>query len=198
MLGKIFGVASVGLFQILIWVVLMTIVTTVAGSFLDFGVQEQAANPELTGKAMNLFNDIPFAKIIACFIFYFVGGFLLYGALFAAVGSAVDSPAEAQQFMMPVMLPLIIGIIGVNSAIQNPEGSLSFWLSIIPFTSPITMMARIGFDVPWWQLALSMSLLVIGFIFTTWLAGKIYRIGILTHGSKVNYKTLAAWLMMKD
>ncbi|MEJ2004573.1 MAG: ABC transporter permease, partial [Cyclobacteriaceae bacterium] len=130
-------------------------------------------------------------------IFYFLGGYLLYGALFAAVGSAVDSPSEAQQFMFPIMIPLIVGFVGMSSILDNPDGPLGFWLSIIPFTSPIAMMGRIGYDVPAWELILSMALLVLGFFGTTWLAGRIYRIGILMHGTKVNYKVLAKWIRMK-
>lgn len=202
MLGKILGVASVGLFQVLIWVVLMTVLTTVVLGFLGMEIPHetmaQAGNLEGSEKMLHLLANIPFAKIILTFIFYFIGGYLLYGSLFAAVGSAVDSPSEAQQFMFPIMIPLIAGIIGMGSIVNNPEGSLSFWLSIIPFTSPIAMMGRIGFGVPAWQLALSMTLLILGFIFTTWLAGRIYRVGILMHGVKVNYKTLAKWFMMKN
>jgi ABC-2 type transport system permease protein len=123
---------------------------------------------------------------------------LLYGALFAAIGSAVDSPAEGQQFMFPVTIPLFISYVSLFMFIvKNPHGPLSFWLSIIPFTSPIAMMGRIAFGVPHWQLFLSMVLLIAGFLLTTWIAARIYRIGILMHGTKVNYKVLAKWFMMK-
>lgn len=202
MLGKILGVASVGLFQVLIWVVLIAVLSTVVLGLIGIEIPQetamQAGDLSKSEKLMHLFANIPFLKIILTFIFYFIGGYLLYGALFAAAGSAVDSPAEAQQFMLPIMIPLIAGIIGMNSVINNPDGPLSFWLSIIPFTSPIIMMGRIGFGVPIWELALSMILLVLGFIFTTWLAARIYRVGILMHGVKVNYKTLAKWFMMKN
>lgn len=202
MLGKILGVASVGLFQVLIWVVLITVLSTVILGLIGVEIPQetamQAGDLSKSEELIHLFANIPFLKIILTFIFYFIGGYLLYGALFAAAGSAVDSPAEAQQFMLPIMVPLIAGIIGMNSVINNPDGPLSFWLSIIPFTSPIIMMGRIGFGVPLWELALSMTLLVLGFIFTTWLAGRIYRVGILMHGVKVNYKTLAKWFMMKN
>ncbi|MTI38967.1 ABC transporter permease, partial [Fulvivirga lutimaris] len=123
----------------------------------------------------------------------------LYGALFAAVGSAVDTPADAQQFMLPIMLPIIIGFFGMTMFVfDDPNGTMSFWLSMIPFTSPIVMMGRIGFGVPLWELALSMLFLIGGFVFTIWLAGRIYRVGILMHGTKVNYKVLAKWFMMKN
>lgn len=202
MLGKILGVASVGLFQVLIWVVLIAVLSTVVLGLLGLEIPQetamQAPDAETSEKFVRLLANIPFTKIILTFIFYFIGGYLLYGALFAAAGSAVDSPSEAQQFMFPIMIPLIAGIIGMGSIVNNPDGNVSFWLSIIPFTSPIAMMGRIGFGVPAWELALSMVLLVLGFVFTTWLAGRIYRVGILMHGVKVNYKTLAKWFMMKN
>ena len=207
MMGKILGVASVGLFQVVIWVVLMgtlfTVITGVLGLELPHSAQlseatEMAKHSPEADKVMRLIASIPFTKIILTFIFYFIGGYLLYGSLFAAVGSAVDTPSEAQQFMFPIMIPLIAGIVGMSSIINNPDGNVSFWLSIIPFTSPIAMMGRIGFGVPAWELALSMVLLILGFIGTVWVAGRIYRIGILMHGTKVNYKVLAKWIMMKN
>lgn len=202
MLGKILGVASVGLFQVLIWVVLMGVIFTGILGFFGVDMSQNMAEAQNLSQndaqeMMSLINQIPFTRVILTFVFYFLGGYLLYGALFAAVGSAVDTPSEAQQFMFPIMIPLIAGIIGMTSIIQNPEGPLSFWLSIIPFTSPIAMMGRIGYGVPAWELALSMALLILGFLGTTWLAGRIYRIGILMHGTKVNYKVLAKWIRMK-
>lgn len=212
MMGKIIGIAAVGLTQFLIWVILITTISSfVLGYFgLDPGSQQQmimesagagAVQPEFANpKVMNLMNavyDIPFVKITLVFIFYFIGGYLLYAALFAAVGSAVDTPADAQQFMFPITLPIIASIIGLMFVLKDPDSSISFWLSVIPFTSPVTMMGRIAFDVPLWELLLSMALLVIGFLFTAWLAGRIYRIGILMHGTKVNFKVLAKWFSMK-
>ncbi len=202
MMGKILGVASVGLFQVLIWVVLMGVLFTGILGFFGVDMSQNMAEAQNLSQndaqeVMSLINQIPFTRVILTFIFYFLGGYLLYGALFAAVGSAVDTPSEAQQFMFPIMIPLIAGIIGMTSIIQNPEGGVSFWLSIIPFTSPIAMMGRIGYGVPAWELALSMALLILGFLGTTWLAGRIYRIGILMHGTKVNYKVLAKWIRMK-
>jgi ABC-2 type transport system permease protein len=123
---------------------------------------------------------------------------LLYGALFAAVGSAVDSIQESQQFQFPITLPLLIGYFGLFLFIlRDPHGPISFWLSIIPFTAPVAMVGRIAFGVPPWELALSMVLLIGGFLLTTWIAGRIYRVGILMTGTKVNYKVLAKWFMMK-
>ncbi|WP_436515047.1 ABC transporter permease [Ekhidna sp. To15] len=207
MLGKVVGVASVGIVQLLIWVILMSAVWI--GLVSMFGVtppQAEGLNQANSAEAQNAmqdvletFGDVNWMPIIALFIFYFLGGYLLYGALFAAVGSAVDTPADAQQFMMPIMLPIIISLMGLFMFVfEEPNGTASFWLSIIPFTSPIVMMGRIGFGVPAWEIALSMVMLIAGFIFTLWLAGRIYRIGILMHGTKVNYKVLAKWLMQKN
>jgi len=155
----------------------------------------------MNSEIMNVFNEtynLPWTFIIFIFLFYFLGGYLIYGALFAAVGSAVDSPAEAQQFMFPITIPMLISYLSLFMFIlRDPQGTVSVWLSIIPFTSPIAMMGRIGFEVPPWQLALSMSLLVAGFIFTTWVAGRIYRVGILMSGTKVNYKVLAKWFLQR-
>ncbi len=132
--------------------------------------------------------------MIFSFLFYFLGGYLLYASLFAAIGSAVDNEADTQQFMLPVSAPLILGIVASNFVVNNPDGPVAFWLSMIPFTSPILMMVRIPFGVPFWELALSMTLLAAGFIFTTWLAAKIYRTGILMYGKKPSYKELIKWM----
>ena len=131
------------------------------------------------------------------FIFYFLGAYFLYGAMYAAIGSAVDSLQDAQQFMFPIMIPLIVSIVALNIVIQNPDSQLSFWLSMIPFTSPVVMMGRLPFGVPVWELLLSMVLLVLGFIGMIWIAGRIYRVGILMYGVKVNWKTLKVWFTTK-
>lgn len=217
MMGKIIGIAAVGLLQFIIWIVLISVLSSVV--FTLFGVnmsqpevveqvsaqmgshEVQQALATHDPKMMALFQQIsqlPFIKITLVFIFYFLGGYLLYGALFAAVGAAVDSLQESQQFQFPITLPLLIAYFGLFMFIlRDPHSPVSFWLSIIPFTSPVAMVGRIAFDVPTWQLALSMVLLIAGFIFTTWVAGRIYRVGILMTGTKVNYKVLARWFMMK-
>ncbi|MBP9926251.1 MAG: ABC transporter permease [Cyclobacteriaceae bacterium] len=218
MLGKIIGIASVGLVQFTIWIVLITILSS--GTLAYFGlkmpqkqVMEQvtkqmqndpdmkAAVDQQNSKVAELlgnWSELPMLKITIVFVFYFLGGYLLYGALFAAVGSAVDSQQEAQQFQFPVTIPLLIGYLGLFLFIlRDPHGSVSFWLSIIPFTSPVAMVGRIAFGVPGWQLALSVVLLIGGFLLTTWIAGRIYRVGILMTGTKVSYKVLAKWFMMK-
>jgi ABC-2 type transport system permease protein len=218
MLGKILGIASVGLLQFFIWIVLITTLSTATLSYFGLKMPQQQMMEQMTqnadeevkeaiqqqgvGKAQEVLNnmgEIPFAKIAFVFVFYFLGGYLLYGALFAAVGSAVESLQESQQFQFPVTLPLLIGYLGLFMfVLRDPNGTVSFWLSIIPFTSPVAMVGRVAFDVPTWQLLLSMGLLVAGFIFTTWLAGRIYRVGILMTGTKVNYKVLAKWFMQKN
>lgn len=206
MMGKILGLASVGLLQFLIWIILISTLTTVVLGF--FGLQSpsqemmemngQAATQGQSLEILNVFSQIPWSYVIFNFVFYFIGGYLLYGALFAAVGSAVDSPAEAQQFMFPITIPLLISYFALFTFIlQDPHGTISVWLSIIPFTSPIAMMGRIGFGVPLWQLLASQVSLVGGFILTTWFAGRIYRVGILMHGTKVNYRVLAKWFMQR-
>lgn len=208
MMGKILGLASVGLLQFLIWIVLITTLSTVVLGF--FGLQSPSQemmqmNPQAVAvqnsgslEFMKVFSQIPWSYVIFSFLFYFIGGYLLYGALFAAVGSAVDSPAEAQQFMFPITIPLLISYFALFTFIlDDPHGTISVWLSIIPFTSPIAMMGRIGFGVPLWQLLISMTLLIGGFIMTTWFAGRIYRVGILMHGTKVSYKVLAKWFMQR-
>jgi len=218
MMGKIIGIASVGLLQFTIWIFIITVVSSsVLGYFglkmpqeqMMEQVSKQANNPEATEviaaqnkevtELLNNINQIPFAKIAFVFVFYFLGGYLMYGALFAAVGSAVDSQQEAQQFQFPITLPLLIGYMSLFFVIlRDPHGSMSFWLSVIPLTSPVAMVGRIAFGVPTWQLALSMAMLIGGFILTTWIAGRVYRVGILMTGTKVNYKVLAKWFMMKN
>jgi ABC-2 type transport system permease protein len=127
------------------------------------------------------------------FLLYFLGGYLLYASLFAAVGAAIDNEADGQQFIMPVMMPLILAIYVAMTAFRNPTGDLAFWFSMVPFTSPVVMMARIPFQPPVWQLALSLFILIGTFIFTTWFAGRIYRTGILMYGKKISYKELWKW-----
>ncbi len=136
----------------------------------------------------------PWGLIIICFIFYFVTGYLLYASIFAAIGSAVDNETETQQFMLPVTIPIILALMVAMGTMQNPESSLSLWCSIIPFTSPIVMVARLPFGVPYWQLAVSMVLMVITFIAFVWMAAKVYRTGILMYGKKTSWKEMWKWL----
>ncbi len=202
MMGKIIGIALVGLTQFLLWVVFSVGLFTVVG--LIFGLNHLPEASAMQGmqqlpdsKAMEIMqvvNSFNFQEIILYFILYFIGGYLLYASLFAAIGSAVDNETDTQQFMLPVTIPIVFAMYaGIYSA-QNPDGPLAFWCSIIPFTSPIVMMVRLPFDVPLWQKILSLSLLTLTFLGTTWMAAKIYRTGILMYGKKVNFKELWKWL----
>lgn len=205
MLGKIIGVAAVGLTQFVLWVMLTFAISSLVASI--FGI-DAAASPQMAqaqdvpmeeiDNIMSSLTSLNFPLIIGVFLFYFLGGYLMYGALFAAVGSAVDSDADSQQFMFPITIPLIFSIVVLGAVLKDPDGTLAFWMSMIPLTSPVVMMMRTPFGVPEWQLALSMVLLIGGFLFTSWVAGRIYRVGILMHGTKVNYKTLAKWFVLKN
>ena len=226
MLGKIVGIAMVGLTQFLLWILLtLGIVTTFTAIYSQqiteykTGAQpvtdpgqlfptdvmgmpdtsqglEALGSDENIGQILDIFFSINYGVIIFTFLFYFIGGYLLYAALFAAIGSAVDNEADTQQFMMPVTIPLIFSIIiGLSFVLNNPDGSIAYWLSIIPFTSPIIMMIRVPFGVNiYTDLLPSMILLVLGFLATTWMAAKIYRTGILMYGKKVSYRELWKWL----
>ena len=217
MLGKIVGIASVGLVQFIIWILIISLLTPLAMSVgfqspqkqLVEEVQKNYETPEVKAemkaqqskveKTLHELMDLKWGKIAFVFIFYFIGGYLLYGALFAAVGSAVESIQESQQFQFPITIPLIIAYLGlVLFVIGDPHGSVSVWLSMIPFTSPVIMVARVANDVPTPELILSMVLLIGGFLFTTWIAGRIYRVGILMTGTKVSWKVLAKWFFMKS
>lgn len=218
MMGKIIGIASVGLLQFVIWILIITFVSSSVLGYFGLKMPQQQMQEQITKQMdspeakeaveaqnskvmefLGVMDQIPFAKIAVVFVFYFLGGYLMYGALFAAVGSAVDSVQDAQQFQFPITLPLLIGYMSLFFVIlRDPHGSMSFWLSIIPLTSPVAMVGRIAFGVPLWELLLSMALLVGGFILTTWIAGRIYRVGILMSGTKVSYKVLAKWFMTKN
>ena len=221
MMGKIIGIAMVGLTQFMIWTVttflLVTLATTLLFPEMNMTPTEQIisqdimssgpveAKPEAEPAAksedmdeimgfLTSLKDINFALTLGSFIFYFLGGYLLYGALFASIGAAVDNETDTQQFMLPLTIPLILALLVLINSINNPDSSISFWFSIIPFTSPIVMMGRLPFGVPDWEVGLSMGLLVITFIGMTWLAAKIYRTGILMYGKKTSYKEIAKWI----
>ena len=208
MMGKIIGIALVGLTQFIVWVFL-TIATTILIGMVFTPSPEQmhmahsvaSGTPAMMGSSSEGMNKISEAiagldlpVLLGMFVFYFLGGYLLYSSLFAACAAAVDSQTDMYQFMFPISLPIIISISLIASVIGNPDSSLSVWLSIIPFTSPVIMMARLPFNVPVWQMALSAFLLIGCFIFTTMLAGKIYRTGILLYGKKITWKELGKWL----
>jgi ABC-2 type transport system permease protein len=199
MMGKILGVALVGLTQFTLWILLTIIISTVAElTFLDTSslATEMSTSEQsiILAQLASVTGGINLTQIFLSFIFYFLAGYLMYSSLFAAVGSAVDAEADTQQFILPITMPLILSFILIQPIMDSPDGTLAFWMSIIPFTSPVIMMVRLPFGVDSWELLLSMGVLVSTFIATTWLAGRIYRIGILMYGKKASYKELWKWL----
>lgn len=221
MMGKIIGIGAVGVTQFILWILLIFILSNVLGMLIPPELMAQAgqagnptvvagmASPANNGaikaiaEAQQTLSAVNWLLIIGCFLFYFIFGYLFYAALFAAVGSAVnEDPQDAQSLMFPITMPIILAIIIMINAITQPESSLATWSSMIPFFSPIVMMARIPFGVPgtvpYWQLGLSMALLVAGFLFTTWLSAKIYRTAILMYGKKVTPKEFWKWAFKKS
>lgn len=217
MLGKIIGVALVGLTQFVLWILITTALTSATSAVLSNKLSKETAqmaqemqktkmpNQGMPGgnvdnpvsEVLGAVSSLNLPMILGCFLFYYLGGYLLYSALFGAVGAAVDNDADTQQFMLPITLPIIFSFVIAQFVLRDPDGTLAFWTSIVPFTSPIIMMVRIPFGVPAWELILSMVLLVLGFMGTTWLAARIYRVGILMYGKKVSYKELAKWIFYK-
>jgi ABC-2 type transport system permease protein len=215
MMGKIIGIALVGLTQFILWIVLTAAISTVAvkafvseddlkqSTKVEQGINKSstvsAVQDNPISKIQKSMANLEVGKIVTVFLFFFIGGYLFYSALYAAIGSAVDSETETQQFMMPVMMPLFLGYALSLSVVTNdPYGPIAFWLSMIPFTSPIAMMVRLPYGVPDWQLALSMFILVVGFIGTVWVAAKIYRVGILMYGKKTNFREMVKWFTYKN
>ncbi|HMG66618.1 MAG TPA: ABC transporter permease [Chitinophagaceae bacterium] len=210
MMGKIIGIAAVGLTQFLMWIILIFILFSLLPIFLPGNalqhVQDLQNNPAMghnatmaTSIISKIVGGADWTLIIICFLFYFLGGYLFYAALFAAVGSVVnEDPQEAQSLMLPITMPIILSFIILSSTISHPNSQTAFWGSMIPFTSPIVMMGRIANGVPevvpWWQLFLSMACLIAGFILTTWFAGKIYRTGILLYGKRATWKEMIKWV----
>jgi ABC-2 type transport system permease protein len=210
MLGKIIGNASAGLLQFLIWGILIFIISTIASAIFGVNMTEmqtanlpaeqlEAAKQAVGVDKMQLIIQeilrLPILKMFVLFIFYFLGGFMLYSSLFAAVGAAVDNETDTQQFMLPIMAPLVLGVyVGFVTVMNDPHGAIAVLFSYIPFTSPIVMLMRVPFGVSWYELAISMTLLLITFVFMVWLAAKIYRVGILMYGKKPTYKDLYKWI----
>ncbi len=192
MLGKIIGVGLVGLTQFSAWIILSVISSKIAGHAFN------SPQSFMAGIIATL-STIPFGYILGCFLFYFLLGYFLYSALFSAVGSAVDSETETQQFMFPITLPLLFTyMLSVTVLFRAPDSALAVWLSIIPFTAPVAMMVRLPFDPPTWQIALSMFMMVVGFICTTYVAARIYRVGVLMYGKKASFKELSKWFFYKE
>lgn len=215
MMGKIVGIAMVGLTQFALWVILtLLLVTSLTAAFgvtLDVESYQQAQSMGMSTASLPFddkdgvvselliaLNNFNFVQTGILFILYFLGGYLLYASLFAAVGSAVDNETDTQQFSLPLTLPIIFAFYAAIYSAQNPDGPLAFWTSMIPFTSPIVMMVRLPFGVPFWQIALSLGVLVLSFIGSTWVAGKIYRTGILMYGKKITWKEMFKWITYKN
>ena len=222
MLGKIIGIGAVGLTQFLMWIIVVMTLTGVGLSLLPADIQNQLQQLQESGGQMgaagmaqasesakniyafqHVLSTTNWPLIIGLFLFYFLGGFLFYASLFAAVGSVVnEDPQDAQSLMFPITMPIIFSYIITNVVIQNPNTPMAFWASVIPFSSPMVMMARISYGVPttvpYWELALSMATLIGGFLLTTWLSAKIYRTGILMYGKKVTWKEMTKWAFSKS
>jgi len=210
MLGKILGNALAGILQFIIWIVsaslLMFVISSVLGAdFSALSSNSPQLTPEMTAQmqesvsgnltlVIHELKDFPFVTLFLSFIFYFLGGYLIYSSIYAAIGAAVDSETDTQQFMLPVILPLMVAIYVGFSVIENPHGPIAVGFSIFPLTSPIVMLMRIPFGVPWWQIVTSMILLLVTFLGVVWFAAKIYRVGILMYGKKPSYKEMYKWL----
>tara|TARA_B100001989_G_scaffold51112_1_gene33188 strand:- start:6006 stop:7328 length:1323 start_codon:yes stop_codon:yes gene_type:complete len=208
MMGKVLGVGAVAFTQIFIWIILVSSISTFTSMY--FGInsyettqiiqsEEEISNSkEIVKGIYEMFGTIDIKKTILIFLIYFLGGFFLYGAFFAAIGSAVDNLQDASQFTLPISLPIIASLMFMGIVLNNPEGNASIFLSMFPLTSPILMMARLSFGVPDWHLFISILILIISVVFALWFAGRIYRVGILTSGSKISYKLLWKWFIMKN
>jgi len=198
MVGKIIGIGMVALTQFLIWIACIFLIYNIGKSSGNMG----GAATGVVGEIQNVFTSVHVLTVVGCFIFYLLAGFFFYSSLYAAIGSAINEDMrEAQSLSFPITMLIIFSIALMTPAIGNPTSSLAVWASIIPFSSPIVMMARIPFGVPntvpWWQLGLSMALLVAGFMFTTWFAARIYRTGILMYGKKPSWKEMIKWAFRK-
>ena len=215
LLGKIIGVGLVGLTQFLLWIVLTIGLTQITGKFYGEKVQNNLAQIQKIdsekqsdviskvdeespmSEVSKVLESTNIPMIIAAFLFYFFVGYMLYSSLFAAIGSAVESATEAQQFTFIVMVPIILSFLMAQYTMQDPDSNIAFWASMIPFTSPINMMVRLPYGVPGWELILSMTLLVLGFLGCSWVSARIYRVGILMYGKKVTWKELGKWLFYR-
>ena len=200
MAGKIIGIGAVGLTQFFIWIILLVIMQLCLPLIFPDLLQQvnstatQSGSQNMAANLMEGFSSLPLLKIGLSFIFYFLGGYLTYASLFAAIGSVVnDDQQDAQQLMFPILMPIILGFVIMTNAINDPNSSLAVFGSLFPLTSPIVMMGRITYDIPFWQMALSMLLLIACFVFFTWVTAKIYCVGILMYGKKPSWKEMLKW-----
>ena len=208
MMGKIIGIGAVGITQFLIWIILIGLLQftipllfpTLAGQIPQTGTEAMpmARDASMISKITEGLQSIPVGLLLFCFLFYFLGGYLMYASLFAAIGSVSEDQQEAQQLVFPVMMPIILGFVMLTKAIQDPNSGLALFGSLFPLTSPIVMLGRIPFGVPWSEILLSMALLILFFLFCTWLAGRIYRTGILMYGKKGSWKEMMKWAFKRS
>jgi ABC-2 type transport system permease protein len=207
MMGKIIGTSLAGLLQFFIWAIIGLSMMLVASYYLGLETcpapkipseAMQTAHMQMTGTAQMYVQELwqmPIATILISFVIYFIGGYFLFSSFYAAIGAAVDNETDSQQFLLPIIMPLVLGVyIGFFTVINDPHGTIATVFSMIPLTSPIVMLMRIPFGVPWWQLVLSISILFATFFFVVWFASKIYRVGILMYGKKPSWKELYKWL----
>jgi len=209
MLGKIIGTSLAGITQFVIWAILGGVLMLVIPAILGINMAEMQSpqqemmqqamqSPEAQMQMQNVMTaiyNLPLVNLTIAFLFFFIGGYLLYSSMYAAIGAAVDNETDTQQFMMPILLPLILAVyVGIFTVIEDPHGTVSTVFSFIPLTSPVVMLMRIPFGVPIWQQLISLGLLIATFMFTVWFAAKIYRVGILMYGKKPSYKDIYKWL----
>lgn len=213
MLGKILGVACVALVQVVLWGVLVVVVGSLVMPHLvpeDVMLSARAMQSGMPGaastagfdpdmlQAVSAMTDMGYIiRIFVCLVLFVFGGYLLYSAMFAAVGSSVDSVQDAQQLQTPITIPIILSLLVMMAVMNDPNSQLAFWCSMIPFTSPVVMMARIPYDIPWWEVALSLAILYASFIGMVWFAAKIYRVGIFMYGKKPSFRELVKWMRYK-
>jgi ABC-2 type transport system permease protein len=198
MMGKILGIALVAALQIVIWAVLVIGVSSFVMPLLIDPASVQAISDPMMGSAISSFTDVGFLlSLFVQLLVFAVGGFLFYASMYAAIGSAVETPQDAAQFNSIIMMPVILAIIVMMNIMNDPNSGLVFWCSMIPFTSPIVMMARIPFGIPAWQVIVSIIVLFISFFIMTWIAARIFRVGVFMHGKRPTWKDLAAWIKMK-
>ncbi|MBL7778350.1 MAG: ABC transporter permease [Chitinophagales bacterium] len=208
LMGKIMGVGAVGMTQFVLWIFLIFLINIFVAPLLGITLANQtttihtaSANDIDTDSAALLIQNLsqlPFTQIMILFPLYFLGGFLLYGSLFAAVGAAMGEDGDQQSLMLPVSVPIVISVFIAMNVMNNPDSAMGFWGSLIPFTSPVVMSALLPFHQPWWHITLSLLLLIAGFVFTTFIAAKIYRIGILMYGKKITFKEMIKWIIAKN
>lgn len=198
MMGKIIGIGLVGLTQVFLWIIITSVLIVSGSAYLSTSVDPALISAsQLENEWIEPLKTIPFTEIGLLFILYFMGGYLLYSALFAAIGSSTNSQEDTQQFMLPVTLMLIFALYTGIYSLENPDGPMAFWCSIFPFTSPIVMMVRMPFGVPAWEMFLSIGILYVSAFAVTWLSAKIYRIGILMYGKRPDFKEIIKWLHYK-